>query len=138
MKIQNSTDLDTEHLKALTSILMKGSNRYLAKVTFRKCKRAFSGCYRHGFYGSSEIIVRLGDDVKYPYTMNTWHNKYYPRYIVNDKFELAIAILAHEIYHLKTRHSGTRRLKNTQIRAERFAMKTLQKIRATFFEVESN
>jgi hypothetical protein len=133
MKIQNSTDLDTEHLKALTMLLTKGLSRTLSSVRFRKCRREFSGACSYGaWFGRAHIVVRLGEG-KFPFIMNQWHNKYYPRYEVKDKFELAIAILAHELYHLKAFHSS-KRLKNTQIRAERFAMKTLQKIRTTFLE----
>ena len=131
MKITNTTDLDTEQLKAITKLLTKGMTRKLSRVIFRKCKRQFSGVYKYGWFTKPTIIVRLGD-CTYPFTMNAWHNKYYPRYEIRDKFELAIAILAHEVYHFKAHFQKNRR--NTQIRAERFAMKTLKQFRKKYLE----
>lgn len=133
MRIKNTTSLNDDVVHAIVAIICKGVTRNIGSVQFRKAKARYSGCCDCGMWHRGRIIVRIGEGFSYPFMMNSWHNKYYPRFEVRDEIEMAIAVLAHEVYHLKASLSR-RRLKNTQIRAERYAMRTLQMFRDRYLE----
>jgi len=134
VRIKNTTSLDNDVVHAIVAIICKGVTRNIGSVQFRKAKAKYSGCCDYGmWHQGARIIVRIGQGFSYPFTMNSWHYKYYPRFEVYDEIELAIAVLAHEVYHLKA-HISRGHLRNTQIRAERYAMRTLQRFRDRYFE----
>lgn len=137
MRIQNQTEIDEDILKGMVSIVTKGYTRNIGQIIFKYTrKRKFGGWCRYGLLRgyTPELIIMIGKNVEYPFIMNEWRNKYYPRYDIKDEIELVLAILAHEFAHARF---NLRETKNTQVRAEKYAMKVLGYFRTKFWNPDS-
>lgn len=129
MRIINHTRLPDEYLKAIVQMLTKGIARHIGKVTFSYTRTVpFNGYCHH--VSPQEIIVNIAKDESghYPYNMNTRRNVHFnfPVYEVDSEEEMALGVLAHEIYHAK---AFLHNWKSTEKRAEAFAFKVLDRMK---------
>jgi len=74
------------------------------------------------------VAIAKQESGLYPINMNERRNVHFnfPKYEVSNEEEMALAILAHEIYHAK---AHTHHWKSREKRAEAYAFKILQKVR---------
>lgn len=137
MRIINKTEIDTDILTAITKLITKGYIQQIAKVVFNNTRRHL---YR-GWCGfptpGNGAILRVSFPTekalpytRFPYTMNSTRAEYFPRIQVNDIIELIIEVLAHEFDHLRLH---VKKNKNTEVRAERYAQKILERFRTKYF-----
>jgi len=130
MKIINHTKLPNEYLKAIAKMLTKGVTKRIQTITFSYTRTtAWRGYCK--FWFSMVINVAFAKDGSGFYPFHANQNRHvqfnFPQYDVNGEEEAAVVCLAHEIYHAK---ANIHHWKNTEKRAEAYAFKILQKMRA--------
>ena len=129
MRVINHTRLEDDIVRAMVSLLTRGITRQIKTITFSyTTKRAYRGRVTYGLKDVIKVAFTKNESGRYPFIANiTRHPQFnFPKYQVNNEKEACLAILAHEIYHLR---AHLKKKRNTEKRAETFAFKTLQKWR---------
>jgi len=132
MDLHNSTSLDTERLHNMFVRHTLPYRHDKLKVRVRYSRGAeFSGtCY----YGHAQIMVNLGRDNRYPYTLGTsiakarsnrthWWRQTYP-VTVADAYQLALFVYLHELYHYLVK-AAKRSPRRKEAMSDRFATRVL-------------
>ena len=129
MKIVNHTNLPDEYLKANVKTLTRGITRRFQEIVFSYTKRtAYHANIKHWFSMAIHVAIAKQESGFYPINMNERRNLHFnfPKYEVNNEEELALCLLAHEIYHAK---ANIHHWKSTEKRAEAYAFKILTRVR---------
>ena len=129
MKIVNHTKLPNEYIHAIVSLLTKGITRRIQRITFSYTrKHAFDGSCQNWFSMIINVAIAKQESGFYPSNMNERRNLHFnfPKYEVNNEEELALCLLAHEIYHAK---ANIHHWKSTEKRAEAYSFKILTKVK---------
>lgn len=138
MKLVNHTEIDDEILQAMVSLVCKGYIHEIKRVVFNNTRRCtYRGWCQFPTPGNGAILrvsflpEKAMHYTKFPLIMNQGRAEYFPRIEVNDTIELIIEVLAHEFAHLRLH---VKKNKNTEVRAERYALKVLTQFREEYWE----
>lgn len=103
MKIINHTNLD---VKPIVKWLTKGITRRIALIIVSYTRKHGSSGHVDYRMFTSVIKVAVAKD-GYPYPMNYWRSAHFnfPKYEVNNPIENLVAVLAHELCHLRKHQS---------------------------------
>ncbi len=132
MDFRNSTELDAQTLHRLYVQHTRPYRHDKLVVRVRYSRGAdFSGtCY----YTEARILVNLGRHVTYPYRLGThiarsksnrthwWRETY--RLVVKTRYELALFVYLHELYHFLVFEAG-RNPRRKEAMCDRFAVRAL-------------
>lgn len=135
MKILNHTEIDSDVIRAMVSLLTKGISRNIQKISISYTRKENSFSHGSCLYTSPcTITIAVSRKPIYPYTANAKRDPcfHFPKYEIRDLYENLLQILAHETYHLR---AHIHKWKNTECRAERYSYKILEQFRSEFWSV---
>lgn len=135
MKLTNISKYDTSEINQLVRFATKSLRKQLTPRYWDTLTIRFTGTkreYKGRAFNSSpyHIIIRVGDPSHFPLLEAGygWKYKTAPKYSLNTWQEAVVAIAAHESWHIRKYHKFSR---NSEIDAEKHAVKILEKYRRT-------
>lgn len=133
MRVKSTSQYPLEEIRGLVRIASKGINHKNMTLAIKNSRYAFRG---RAYYGTWSLngkwhknycVIAIGKASHFPIKNNKYRGlKTAPVYDLNSWQEAMVLVVAHELYHQR---QFLRRKRNSEVEAERWAVKRLEAYR---------